>query len=129
MKIELTSLPHNQANEVKEELSTFSRLSMHREANEYGDDNTAYRFNWGGRCIAYLPNPSTLREYWTNAKYNQNESHASYIKEWGLAVIQVRKFCLQDVANEAGVWMVKVAGIEYSKDEKKIYKLWINWEN
>ena len=99
---------------------------MHREANEYGDDNTAYRFNWGGRCIAYLPNPSTLREYWTNAKYNQNENHASYIKEWGLAVIGVREYCLKD---EVDVWMVKVAGIEYSKDEKKIYKLWINWEN
>jgi hypothetical protein len=107
---------------VVEELSTYSMV-MIKEEDFKG--KPAYRVEWGGEVLGYIPELSTLTKYWHEANEEGKYSRRDEVGEWGKAVKSMRADLKKDFMNKGKVWMSPLAQVV--KEGGKIKSIVLEW--
>ena len=123
--IKLKGVFFGEASGAIETLSTSSLASMVEEVNQNGTNGLAYRVDWGGCKLGYLPERDTLVREYKKAKAEGDMKEADSIKDVGLAVNECREDIKRDKHNLARVWMCKVCKVV--KKGGEIDEIWITW--
>ena len=123
--IKLKGVFYSEASGAFETLSTSSMASMVEEPNLKGTGGVAYRVDWGGCKMGYLPEVQTLRDEYRKARSYGGQMEQEALIEQGVAVKDCRYDLRNDPMNLARVWMCKVCKVV--KKGNEIDEIWIEW--
>ena len=122
MLVKLTGLKYSEI-DTAEELNNHSLMQMKEVNHPVKKGKVAYRLEWGGKHIAWLPELESVRNYYREATTKQERAS---IEEWGKNLKQVLIDAGADQYNTGRIWMVKVGKIKRNSmgNITELHMLW-----